>query len=159
MIIGWLILIGLALGFVVWRRPIVSYVRGGPYLSTRLRRYLNQAIAMRPTLLVTDDAQRDEWAQDICGAVPVSLSKFMGELSTGEPLATDCVLSIVNERQLDQDARQAFYAKLGTVAHVIRVRGQLASVTGDTSDYDETGHIHKLTGNVVIEHVRGAVLR
>jgi len=154
--IGWLLLIGLALGFVVWRRPIVSYMRGGPYLSTRLRRYLNQVIALRPTLLITDDTLRDQWAQDICGAVPVSLSKFMGELSTGEPLTTACVLSIVNERQLDQDARQAFYTKLGTVPHVIRVRGQLASVAGDTSEYDDTGHIHKLTGSVIIEHVRAA---
>lgn len=151
--IGWLLLIGLALGFVVWRRPIVSYVRGGPYLSTRLRRYLNQTIAMRPTVLITDDAQRDQWAQDICGAVPVSLNKFMGEPFAGE---APIVLSIVNERQLDQDSRQAFYAKLGPVPHVIRVRGQLASVPGDTSDYDETGHIHKLTGNVVIEHIHGA---
>jgi hypothetical protein len=147
--IGWILLIGLALGFVVWRRPIVSYVRGGPYLSTRLRRYLNQTLAMRPALLVTDDAQRDQWVQDICGAVPVSLSKFMGE-----PPTTDPVLSIINERQLDEDARQAFYAKLATSSHVIRVRGQLASVAGDTSDFDETGHIHKLTGNVVIEHIK-----
>jgi hypothetical protein len=145
--IGWVLLIGLLLACIVWRHQIWSYVRGGPYLSTRLRRHINQTIKMRPTTLVVEDSQREQWAADICGAVPVSLSKFMSE-----PVGTESVLSVINERPLDHDVRQAFYDKLGTVPQVIRVRGQLASVAGDTSEFDDTGRVQKLTGNVVIEH-------
>ena len=145
--LGWVLLIGLLLCLIVWRHQISTYLRGGPYLSTRLRRYINQTIKLRPTTLVVEDGQRDQWAADICGAVPVSLSKFMSE-----PITTGSVVSVINERRLDEDVRRAFYDKLGTVPQVVRVRGQLASVAGDTSEFDDTGRIHKLTGNVVVEH-------
>jgi len=145
--IGWVLLVGFLLCCIIWRHQIWSYVCGGPYLSTRLRRYINQTIKTRPTMLVTEDSQREQWAGDICGAEPVSLTKFLSE-----PTTTESVISIINERKLDQDMRHAFYSKLATVPQVIRVRGQLASVAGDTSEFDDTGNIHKLTGNVVIEH-------
>lgn len=142
----WFFLIIASLCAIVWRHQLWSYVRGRPYLSNGLRRYVNKTTRLRPTVLVTDADQRDLWAQDLCGATPASLREFVESPSTPE-----CVVSIVDERLMDPEARSAFYHKLESVPHIIRIRSRITSVPEDVKEFDALGVISKMGGNVVIE--------
>jgi len=141
----WVFLIAIALGLIVWRHQVWSYVRGLPHLDNSLRRYINKSTKMRPTALIADADQREQWGQDLCGATPVSLREFM------ENAAPECVVSIIDERRLDPEARSAFYHKLDSVPYILRVRSRMVSVPEDVKDFDTLGVISKMTGNVVIE--------
>jgi hypothetical protein len=145
----WFCLMAVALSLVVWRHQVWSYVRGQPHLGTGLRRYINKTTDKRPTALIADAEQREQWAQDLCGATPVSFREFMESGSTPE-----CVVSIIDERRLDPEERLAFYHKLDSVPYVVRVRNRLVSVPEDIKDFDALGVISKMTGNVIIERNR-----
>jgi hypothetical protein len=103
---------------------------------------------MRPTVLIADADQRDLWAQDLCGTTPASLREFLESTRTPE-----CVVSIVDERLLDPEVRLAFYQKLESAPHVIRIRSRMASVPEDVKEFDAFGVTSKMAGNLVIERI------
>lgn len=143
--IGWLVLLFILSILVVWRRPILGYLQGRPYLSDGLRRFINKQTAMRQTLFITDNAERDKhWVCDLCGATAISPRDFMQVRDT-----PDAVVSIANERRMRSQERNEFYSKLVGVPVVVRVRNRWTSAADDTKEFDALSQRRVMAGNVV----------
>ena len=141
--IAWLLLLVVLSLLVVWRRSILGYVQGKPYLSTELRRYINKQTALRQTLFISDDVQKDRhWVCDLCGVTAISPADFM-QLD----YVPEAVVSIVNERHMED--RGDFYAALTRVPIVVRVRNRWAAALDETKEFDALSERRVMSGNVV----------
>ena len=139
-------LIGVVL--VIWRRPLFGYLEGRPYLSDELRRYINRQTDRRPTILITDNVERDRnWSQDLTGVTAMTPDDFIQDSS--EP---ECVVSIANERRMTRGEREALYSKLAQVPFVLRIRNRTVSSTSDMRDMDDAGDRRVVTGSFVFRY-------
>jgi hypothetical protein len=145
---GWILFLLIGVLLVIWRRPLFGYLEGRPYLSDELRRYINRQTAGRPTILITDNVERDRnWSQDLNGVTALTPDDFIQDSSGAE-----CVVSIADERRMTRREREALYSKLGQVPFVLRIRNRTVASTPDMRDMDDSGDRRLVTGSLVFRY-------
>lgn len=133
---------------IAWRKPLVGYVEGRPYLSDDLRRYINRELQLRKTVLITDNEERDKhWLHDLCGVTAQTPEEFVKNQELPE-----CVVSIANERRLTLNERAELFAKLSLVPFVLRIRARTVSSTEDMKTTDDAGDRRLVSGNWVFRY-------
>jgi hypothetical protein len=142
---GWALFLLVGVLVVVWRRPLLSYVEGRPYLNQELRRYINKQISSRQAVLVADD---HSWSQDLCGVTVQTPTEFVQD-----PSQPECVVSIANERRMTRSERAALYAKLVKAPSALRVRNRIVPPTPDMRDFDDEGDRRLVAGSFVFTYI------
>jgi hypothetical protein len=146
--LAWLLFLLVGAILIAWRKPLLGYLEGRPYLSDDLRRYINRELNARHTILVTDSPERDKnWVYDLCGVTAINPEDFAKTLSVPE-----CVVSIANERRLTLNERAELFEKLSLVPFVLRIRTRMSASTEDMKTADDAGERRLVAGNWVFRY-------
>ena len=146
--LAWLLFLLVGALLIAWRKPLLGYLEGRPYLSDDLRRYINRELNARQSILVTDNPERDKhWVYDLCGATAQTPEEFVKTQHVPE-----CVVSIANERRMNLNERAELFDKLSFVPFVLRIRTRTGASTEDMKIADDAGERRLVAGNLVFRY-------